>query len=31
MAAIEEDDVLFDAQLIIGPSILAGSRLLIHL
>ncbi|MGB9102349.1 MAG: hypothetical protein WCC51_17115 [Stenotrophomonas indicatrix] len=31
MAAIEVDDVLFDAQLIIGPSILAGSRLLIHL
>ena len=31
MAAIENNDALFDSQLIIGPSILAGSTLLRHL
>lgn len=31
MAAVEDNDALFDSQLIIGPSIVAGSALLRHL
>ncbi len=31
MAAVEDNDALFDSQLIIGPSIVAGSNLLRHL